>query len=126
MKLINLTQHTMTAEQVADLAEKGIDVIEVAPSENVVQNITFNVMPSMAEVQKRAFVVAEIAALNGANYAMVGGAGYLMGALESELQQRGITPLHAFTVREVVEVHKEGGEVVKTAVFRHQGFIGFA
>lgn len=46
---------------------------------------------------------------------MVGGAGYFMATLESELKKVGVKPLHAFTLREVVETH-QNGEVVKTAL----------
>lgn len=121
---MNLTQHVMTSEQLAELNAKGIDVINVEPAEHVVANITFNDFPTYQELYKKAFVVAEIAQLNGANYALVGGAGYFMSALENALLERNIKPLHAFTLRESVEKIGENGEVIKTAVFKHKGFIG--
>lgn len=123
MKLINLTQHKINKEQVDDLLAHGIEVIDCEPQPHVQANITFNDLPSSELLRKRAFVVAEIANLQGANYALVGGAGYFMRHLEDELLARGIVPLHAFTMREVVEIVKDG-ETVKTAVFKHKGFIG--
>lgn len=122
-RLINLTQHKINSEQLANLFDHGIAVIDCEPQPHIQANITFDELPSPEVLRKRAFVVAEIASLQGANYALVGGAGYFMRHLEDELLARNITPLHAFTMREVVETVKDG-ETVKTAVFRHKGFIG--
>jgi len=53
---------------------------------------------------------------------MVGGAPFLMATLERELRRFGITPLYAFSRRDVIET-TEGGVTVKTSLFRHLGFI---
>ena len=55
--------------------------------------------------------------------AMIGGAPYLMAELEKELWHLGIEPVYAFTRRESVETVGENGEVTKTAVFKHAGFV---
>ena len=55
--------------------------------------------------------------------AMIGGAPYLMSELEKELWHLGIEPVYAFTKRESVETVGENGEVTKTAVFKHAGFV---
>ena len=55
--------------------------------------------------------------------AMIGGAPFLMGPLERALISRGIFPAYAFSRREVVEKATADGEVTKTAVFRHEGFV---
>ena len=55
--------------------------------------------------------------------AMIGGAPYLMAELEKELWYRGIEPVYAFTKRESVETTDENGNVTKTAVFKHAGFV---
>ena len=121
--LINLTQHTMTTEQVAELALHEIDVLDVKVNETIQSFITFNWLPSEDELVTRAEGVAGLAEELGATHALIGGAGYFMPYLECALKQRGIRPLHAFTLRYVVEnVHN--GQVVKTSVFRHKGFIG--
>ena len=55
--------------------------------------------------------------------AMIGGAPYLMAELEKELWHLGIEPVYAFSRRESVETVGENGEVTKTAVFKHIGFV---
>jgi len=54
---------------------------------------------------------------------MIGGAPFLMSALEDALVIAGITPLYAFSVRESVEAEQADGSVRKVAVFRHLGFV---
>ena len=54
---------------------------------------------------------------------MIGGAPFFMGALEAALYRRDLTPLYAFSRREVVEKATDDGAVTKTAVFRHEGFV---
>ena len=54
---------------------------------------------------------------------MIGGAPYLMTELEKELWHLGIEPVYAFSRRESVETVGENGEVTKTAVFKHIGFV---
>ena len=54
---------------------------------------------------------------------MIGGAPFLMGALESELKNRGIQPMYAFSVRDSVEKQNPDGSVTKQNVFKHAGFI---
>jgi hypothetical protein len=55
--------------------------------------------------------------------AMIGGAPFFMATLESAVLDCGCTPVYAFSKREVQEKVAEDGSVVKTAVFRHLGFI---
>ena len=54
---------------------------------------------------------------------MIGGAPYLIASLHDALVGRDIQPLYAFSKRVSVE-KKEGGEVIKTSVFKHVGFVG--
>ena len=55
---------------------------------------------------------------------MIGGAPYLMSALERALKQRGVKPLYAFSLRVSEDVLDEStGEVKKTLVFKHLGFL---
>lgn len=54
---------------------------------------------------------------------MIGGAPYLMPILEKALAKYGIQILYSFTKRETVEKTDENGNVVKTAIFRHVGFV---
>lgn len=118
MNIINLTQHTATNEQ----ATNG--VVEPNDKKAVQSLLTFNNLPTRAEIAERATALAKIAQGHGATHAMIGGAGYLMPALENALKETGITPLHAFSVRESVEEIADDGSVVKKNVFRHVGFVG--
>jgi hypothetical protein len=107
---INLTQHNATTEQ---------GCTEPQPKKTVQELLTFDVLPNRKEIQHRAINLAIIAKSHGATEAMIGGAPFLMPALEQALIARGIQPLYAFSRREVVE--EEGGK--KTVIFRHIGFV---
>lgn len=127
--IINLTQHPATPEQIAH----GVVDMAGAPLATLKALLTFSDLPSAGEIYARASAIAELACNNGLAadgddpqqpaQAMIGGAGYLLPALEAELLARGIEPLHAFTRREVVESAGTDGAVVKTAVFRHAGWV---
>ena len=54
---------------------------------------------------------------------MIGGAPYLMGALEVALKKVGIQPVYSFSERVSKEVVLEDGTTQKTSVFCHKGFI---
>lgn len=117
MKIINLTQHPATADQ----AKAG--VFEPADKKVIQQLLTFVSLPTQQDITNKASRLAQIAKEQGATHAMIGGAGYLMGSLESALVAVGISPLHAFSVRESVEEKQTDGSVVKKNVFRHVGFV---
>ncbi len=95
--------------------------------------LTFSAAPTAREIVERAEYLAELACGNGLGgdegddphpqAAMIGGAGYLMPALERSLRARGIKPLHAFSVRASVETTGPDGVVRKTMEFRHAGWV---
>lgn len=128
-KILNLTQHTATPEQVAqgvvDLSDKGRKWLG--------EWLTFATLPTGDIIRERAEVIADIAAGDsmvvietlGAEYfyAMIGGAPFLMSALEIALIERGITPLYAFSVRESIEKTQIDGTVSKVNIFRHAGWV---
>ena len=116
-KMFNLTQHKPTEEQVKS------GVIEPTPEikKEIVNLLTFDSIPSKDEILRRARSLAEIVPKEYEK-ALIGGALFLMGALESELRKRRITPLYAFTKRVVEEKKLEGG-IQKTSFFKHLGFI---
>ena len=120
-KILNLTQHAPTQEQI----EAGV-IQSVAHSE-IQRLLTFNSLPTREEITERAEDLAEIATgaqlLGGVDHVMIGGAPYLMRPLEEELLRRRITPLYAFSVRESVEEIQADGSVRKTQVFRHGGWV---
>ena len=116
-KIINLTQHQATAAQAAE------GVFEPKDKTAVQQLLTFEDLPTKEDIVARAEALADIAKAENAENAMIGGAPYLMGALENALKGRGIQPLYAFSVRESIEEHLPTGEVIKKNVFRHLGFV---
>lgn len=119
MILINLTQHSLTTEQLKDAVEVGTDV-----RDEVVKLITFNGLPTAGEIKGNASRLAEICRDMHASHAVIGGAPYFMGPLEQALRKAGIVPLYAFTERVAVEVtNPETGEVTKTSKFNFAGWI---
>lgn len=114
MRVINLTQHPATPEQISE------GVIEPSEKEAVRRLLTFDEIPSKVDIEERAAALAEIA--SGYEAAMIGGAPYLMGALETALIKKGVSPLYSYTKRISVE-KMEDGVVVKTNVFKHAGWV---
>ncbi len=114
-KTINLTQHPIGAGQ------EGVS--EPSEKSRVQALLTFEELPSKELILARAEALAEIAASEKAEAAMIGGAPYLMSALETALIKRGIKPLYAFSKRESVDEPQPDGSIKKVAVFRHIGFI---
>lgn len=111
MKRINLTQHDGKPEQ---------GCFEPENKEQVKELLTFEALPTKAEIRDRAVSLAIIAKESGAEEAMIGGAPYLMNYLETELRRFGVTPVYAFSRREVIEDTETG---IKTSIFKHIGFI---
>lgn len=117
--ILNLTQHSATQDQL----EAG--VVDLAPEQKEVLKdlLNFQEIPSYEEIRTKATSIAKIAHKSGVKAAMIGGAPYLMGVLEAVLKCNGIKPLYSFTQRVSVEKTQEDGTVVKTAVFKHIGFV---
>lgn len=117
MIILNMTQHDSTDEQ------KAVGVVEPEDKATVRSLLTFTTIPSKEEVAERAEKLADVAFHAGADSAMIGGAPYLMSALECALKAKGVKPLYAFSVRESVDMIQSDGSVRKVAVFRHAGFV---
>ena len=145
MAILNLTQHQATKDQL----DAGL--VDLTQSERAILTglLTFDTLPTSDDIRQRANAIAELAAYNarpedkedgekfalqamtgGAPWlmapiaaALIGGAPWLMAPLIAALVGQGITPLFAFTKREVEEVAQQDGSVRKVAVFRHAGFI---
>lgn len=114
--IINLTQHAATQQQIA------AGVVEPEDKEVVQRLLTFDAVPTAKEVSNRAADLALIAMKAGAEAAMIGGAPFLMGVLERELEAQGLKSLYSFTRREVVEQPDGEGGVRKISVFKHIAF----
>jgi hypothetical protein len=116
-RIVNLTQHSPTADQAA----AGVYDLDPTARAELVRLLTFHEPPPPAVIEARARDIADLA--RNTTTAMLGGAPFLMSALERELWKRGITPLHAFTLREGHEEARSDGSVHKVQVFRHAGFV---
>lgn len=116
-KILNLTQHPATPDQI----EAG--VIEPKDKEKVRELLTFNELPSYEEIMSKAQALADIAVEHGVTKAIIGGALFFMTPLAAILRCRGVTPLFSFTKRVVEEKVLEDGTVEKKAVFKHEGWI---
>ncbi len=128
--ILNLTQHNTTDEQAAQLV-----VPPRMTKEKIRKLLTFEEIPTREEIEARAEELARIASSEASFYAgdtdntiwvtrvMIGGAPYLMGALERALRERGFTPVYAFSRRESEEIPQPDGSVKKIQVFRHAGFV---
>ena len=117
MKILNLTQHAATPDQIA------AGVVEPADKELVQALITFDELPSAKEVEAKAKALAQMAGYDGYDTVMIGGAPYFMAPLEKALREQGIKPLYAFSKRESVEEKQADGSVKKIQMFRHAGWV---
>ena len=117
MKILNLTQHAPSQEQLA------AGVVDPADKQEVCSLLTFDSIPSSAEMRDRAQRLAAIARESGATAAMIGGAPFFMAPLERALLDAGVEPVYAFSSRVTEEVPQPDGSVRKTNVFRHVGFV---
>ena len=115
-KILNLTQHVASKEQIS------AGVFEPADKKEIQKFLTFEELPDRHEIYKRAVrlsLIAEKELKNkGKRYAMIGGAPFLMSTLEDFLRVRNIIPLYAFSRRIV----KEEGDK-KVSLFKHEGFV---
>lgn len=123
-KILNLTQHKATPEQI----EAGVFDLEGEKLQRLKELLTFTMKPIPSEIKERAVAIAELAvAQKGEDWkgfeVMIGGALWLMKPLIEELIRRGLVPLFAYTEREVVEEKQPDGSIKKTAIFRHEGFV---
>ena len=123
MKILNLTQHRATQEQLKD------GVIEPTDNDKEVikSYLTFNDIPSQKNIKIRAKALSDIAFKynieQGIQKVLIGGAPYLMSSLERSLLAKGLTPVYAFSKRVSKEITLPDGSVEKKMIFKHEGFI---
>lgn len=118
MKILNLTQHNATKDQL----EAG--VVEMTPEDKttLVALLNFATIPTTFDIIDRADKITALAKKYDASKVMIGGAPFFMSMLEKTLVMNNITPMYAFSERKSIEIEKDG-EVTKTSVFAHVGFV---
>jgi len=88
--------------------------------------LTFEALPDAEEIERRAQRLAFCAAKEcddlGCKKVLIGGAPYLMSALEKALRSASLEPVYAFSDR-LSEEKEVDGKIVKTQVFVHLGFV---
>lgn len=117
--IMNLTQHPATAEQIA------AGVVDLAPAlrTQLQALLTFDRLPTGATVDERALQIVQLIHELEPAQAMIGGAPYLMPALEAALSDVCIETLYSFSERVSEEQTQPDGSVRKVNVFRHIGFV---
>lgn len=118
-KILNLTQHNATPDQVA------VGVVE--PVNKVVAQalITFDELPTCGRLRENAEQLAVLALADPSfdGTVMIGGAPFFMAPPERAFKMRGIRTLYAFSKRESIDQAQADGSIKKTQVFRHAGFV---
>ena len=115
--ILNLTQHNATPSQVSE------GVVEPTNKEEIQSLLTFHGCPTGESISYRAMQITALAVKNGAKYAMIGGAPFLMSSLEKYLFESGIKPLYSFSKRNSIEVNSTEGTITKKMVFKHVAFV---
>lgn len=124
--ILNLTQHPATPEQLA----AGVVDITGPDRARLIELLTFNIPPSRKELLHRATILARMAFVKVSSaveypygtQVMIGGAPYLMHALQARLLGVGLFAVYSFTKR-VSEEKVIDGKVVKTSTFEHVAFV---
>lgn len=125
--IINLTQHHFSNEQKEEFLLKDFEWVNT--TDEVKELLTFTTRPTLAEMQERAKALVAHAKANQAGgvisetVVMCGGAPYFMPVLEQAFLGTGIRVVYSFSERASIETTMPDGNVVKTSVFRHAGFI---
>jgi hypothetical protein len=119
MKILNLTQHTATPDQL----EAGVFEPDAQTKAEIVRLLTFEYAPTRREMSDRAESLADIAMFFDYDFVMVGGAPFFTSTLERVLLAAHVYPVYAFSRRESVDEVQPDGSVRKIAVFKHVGFV---
>ena len=124
--ILNLTQHRPTACQI----EAGVIDLPQSQQEVLRALLTFDTLPTSLEIVSRANQIADLCITfipEGmkihCDWAMVGGAPYLMGPLASALDLRQVKAVFSFTERRSVEETLPDGSVKKSSIFAHMGWV---
>jgi hypothetical protein len=119
MKILNLTQHVATEDQI----KSGVIDLPEDKQNSLKKLLNFGQLPSASEIIEHADAIAKMAKKTGCDKAMIGGALFLMSPLERSLRKVGVEPVYAFSVRESIERTTPDGTVLKENKFRHEGFV---
>ena len=117
--ILNMTQHDATPEQLA----AGVIEPSSEIKDYIKEALTFRSLPDEYTIHKRAWRLAQIATKSEAESVMIGGAPYLMSALERELKGIGKHVMYAYSERVSEDHVQPDGSVKKVSAFKHIGFV---
>lgn len=116
MKILNLSNHTLTEQQMIELQEKGYEVIELDQEDKTAwgQLTPFN----YKEITDRIFSKYDVDCFHTAGFPA--GVNY---AVDKARKLNKIS-LYSYSVRNCSE-KKQGGVVLKNYIFKHEGFFEY-
>ena len=121
MRILNLTQHNATIDQI------NAGVVDVDDPIKPLLNdlLTFNAIPDNWTLNYHAQDIVDLIRVRYPDFkiVMIGGAPFFMPVLTKVLKDAGYKVVFAFSRRESSEVTTDEGKVVKTQVFKHIGFV---
>ena len=116
MKILNLSNHTLTEQQMIELQEKGYKVIELDQEDKTAWG---QLTPhNYKEITNRIFDKYDVNAFHTAGFPA--GVNYAVD-LARKLNKQSF---YSFSVRNCVE-KKQGGVVLKNYIFKHEGFFEY-
>ena len=116
-RILNLTQHRATSEQIAD----GVENVPSRMAKELENLLTFKADYSLTDLVTSAKALARLAHTLGYEQVMIGGLPSLMSHLERELIALQISVGYARTERVSIDQTQPDGSVKKVSVFRHAG-----
>lgn len=132
MKILNLTCHTATFGQIA---AGVVEFTSPERFERLLSLLKFNTAPSELLVKSRTMAIVALA-MEEIDFqhkgkeveydewgVMLGGALWLMKPLTNEFGRSRVVPMFAFSERKSVETMLPNGQVEKTQVFKHAGWV---
>lgn len=115
MKVLNISNHVLTSEQIEELRSKDLDEIVELPA---------NLKAGWAQCKPSTYIdlceeIGEFMVNNGIKYAHLAGfpaaISYMVSHMNGEF-------IYAYSERESVEETQSDGSVIKRNVFKHKGF----
>lgn len=117
LKLLNLTQHVATAEQLAD----GVIEPDELTKKTIRGLLTIHGQPDPVEISMKAQGLTNLVANGGYDGAMVGGKLHLMVNLLHLMNLKGLVCFEADSERVSKDIDNGDGTVTKTTTFQHIG-----
>jgi len=118
--ILNLTQHPATDAQI----DAGVVNVTEADLVTLRNALTFDEPPTRLELIRRRRIIMKIASKYNCLRVMLGGAPYLCTELDLCFSLDGYAVLYSFSKRVSIEfTDSDTGEVTKTNVFKHIGWV---